>query len=256
MALPAPSACPTSQLRASRPISRASGICRRPGRWRSGRAAAGRCRRSGSSSNQGQSGVAFCSNSRSAASVRVSRIWPAQPIAAEAGGSTRGCPAGRTPRRAARSSRDAGGKARSNICDGPELQRPCRRDRPTHAPRAQRASAVAVVRADLLEPAAVETHEVAEPAALAVEGGVAGTRRRSWPAGSTCGDPAPSSSRSTVKQQGPGVVVGAVALGEVGNRVAGVLEQAGRVGHAAAGGPAASPAGRPAVRRGCGRPAA
>ena len=90
---------------------------------------------------------------------------------------------------------------------------------------------MAVVRADLLEPAAVEAQEVAEPAPAAVEGVIQerGVGRRQ-----------PVDLRRALaellqehgQQQRAGVVVGAVALGEIGDRRGGVLEHAGRVGHA------------------------
>ena len=99
--------------------------------------------------------------------------------------------------------------------------------------RAQRpeGTTLTILRPDLFQPSSVEAHEVAEPFPLAVEGRL--EERRGG-----CGEALDLQavqaqlSQEHGQQQGAGVVVGAVPLGEVGDGVAGVLEEPGGVGQA------------------------
>ena len=117
----------------------------------------------------------------------------------------------------------------SSKCEAAQAGRSGRRDRPTQVPSAQRARPWRVLRADLLQPAAVEAQEVAEPLPLAVEG-------RLEERGVGRGEPLdlrPALAQLLQEhgqQQGAGVVVGAVPLREVGDGVGGVLEHPRRVG--------------------------
>ncbi len=106
---------------------------------------------------------------------------------------------------------------------GPRRPADARAQRPDGAP-------VRVLRPDLLQPAAVERQEVAEPLRLGVE-------RRLKERGVPRREPVDLALalaqflEQNGQQERAGVVVGAVALREVRDRVRGVLEHPGRVGH-------------------------
>ena len=89
---------------------------------------------------------------------------------------------------------------------------------------------MAVVGADFLEPAAIEPQEIAKPAAAAVEC-IVQERRVGRRQAVDLGGALAELFELDGQEQRTGVVVGAVALGEVGDRRVGVLEHAGRVGH-------------------------
>ena len=151
------------------------------------------------------------------------RPRPAEPVEVQADAQQRrGPPSGR----------DHLGGRRQRLVEelrGPELQVPPPRTAHARPQRPER-PAIAVVGPDLLQPGAVEAHEVAEPPLRPVEGVIQerGVGRR---------QPVdlPRALAELLQEHGqqerPGVVVGAVPLGEMGDRRAGVLEQPGRVGH-------------------------
>ena len=102
-------------------------------------------------------------------------------------------------------------------------------DRPTQAPSTQSA-AVAVVRAHLFEPAAIKTEKVAKPVTAPVECEVQECRVRRRQAVQV-GLTSSKLLELDGQEESPGVVVGAIAFGEVRDRGVGVLEDAGGVGH-------------------------
>ena len=103
--------------------------------------------------------------------------------------------------------------------------------RATHAGAEHpKGAAVAVVGADILEPAAIEAEEVAKPAFSPVECEVQECRvgrRQAVQLGRALAELLELDGQ----EQSPGVVVGAIAFGEVRDRGVGVLEHSGRVGH-------------------------
>jgi len=141
------------------------------------------------------------------------------------------------------------GRARSK-CAAAHTGRSGRRDRPTQVPSAHSARPCESADPTLLQPAAVEPQEVAEPFRLGVERGLE-------KCGVPCREPLdlrpalPEFLQQHREQQRAGVVVGAVSLVVIGNGVCRVLEHPGRVGHPRQGGRAASRAGRLAVRPAC-----
>ena len=85
--------------------------------------------------------------------------------------------------------------------------------RPAHAgPQRPEGPPLAVLRADLLQPAAIEAQEVPEPAPVAVEGRLEEGRRGRGDA-PDLGAILAQLAQEHGGQQGPGVVVGAIALG-------------------------------------------
>ena len=122
-----------------------------------------------------------------------------------------------------------GGRA-SSKCDAAQDGRSGRRDRPTQAPRAQRARPWQSSEPTSSSQRRSKPRKLRNRLRLAVEGRLEERR---------VGRGEPLDLRPVLaqllqehrQQQGPGVVVGAVALGEVGDGVGGVLEHPRRVGH-------------------------
>ena len=102
--------------------------------------------------------------------------------------------------------------------------------RDAKAQRPQRV-ALAILRAGRVQPAAVEAHEIVEAPARPVEG-VVEERRVGGGAGAKGRGIVAQLLQHHRQNQGAGVVVRAIALGEIRHREAGVLKDAGRIAHA------------------------